>query len=48
MLKVKDSLNFNRGNVNYEGILKAKISLFIVMLTVKDSSNFNRGRSQRL
>ena len=43
--KFKDSSYFNKGNVNYEGILNGKIqiSLVIVMLTTKDSSNFNRG-----
>ena len=45
MLTIKDSSNFNIGNVDYDGILngKSKISLVIVMLTTKDSSNFNRG-----
>ena len=45
MLTIKDSSNFNKGNVDYDGILngKRKISLVIVMLTTKDSSNFNRG-----
>ena len=45
MLTIKDSSNFNKGNVDYDGILngKSKISLVIVMLTTKDSSNFNRG-----
>ena len=42
--KLKDSSNFNKGNVHYEGILngKSKISLVIVMHTIKDSSNFNK------
>ena len=45
MLTIKDSSNFNKANVDYDGILhgKSKISLVIVMLTTKDSSNFNRG-----
>ena len=45
MLTIKVSSNFNKGNVDYDGILngKSKISLVIVMLTTKDSSNFNRG-----
>ena len=45
MLRIKDSSNFNKGNVDYNGTLngKSKISLVIVMLTTKDSSNFSRG-----
>ena len=45
MLTIKDSWNFNKGNVDYDGILnrKSKISLVIVMLTTKGSSNFHRG-----
>ena len=45
MLTIKGSSNFNKGNVDYDGILngKSKISLVIVMLTTKESSNFNRG-----
>ena len=45
MLTIKNSSNFNKGNVDYDGIPngKSKISLVIVMLTTKDSSNFNRG-----
>ena len=43
--KFKDSSNFNKGNVDYDGFLtrKSKISLVIVMLITKDSSNFNSG-----
>ena len=42
--KFKDSSNFNKGNIDYEGILNGKnrINLVIVMLTIKDSSNFNK------
>ena len=45
MLTIKNSSNFNRGNIGYDGILngKSKISLVILMLTTEDSSNFNRG-----
>ena len=45
ILTIKDSSNFNKWNVDYDGVLngKSKISLVIVMLTTKDSSNFNRG-----
>ena len=45
LLKTKDSSNFNKGIVDYDGILngKSKISVLIVMLTTKDSSNFNKG-----
>ena len=45
MLTIKDSSNFNKGIVDYDGILngRSKISLVIVMLTTKESSNFNRG-----
>ena len=45
MLTIKDSSNFNKGNVDYDGILngKSEFSLAIVMLTNKDSSNFSRG-----
>ena len=37
MLIIKVSSNFNKGNVDYDGILngKSKISLVIVMLTTK-------------
>ena len=46
MLTTKDSSNFNRGNIDYDGIRngKSKFSLVIVMLTTKDSWNFNRGK----
>ena len=41
----KDSSNFNKGHVHYEGILngKRKISFVIAMLKIKGSSNFNKG-----
>ena len=44
MPTTNDSSNFNRGNVNYEGILNEKVRcLVILMLTIKVSSNFNEG-----
>ena len=40
MLTIKDSSNFKKRNVDYDGIFnaKSKISLVIVMLTTKDPS----------
>ena len=45
MLTTKDTSNFNRVNIDYDGIHngKSKISLVIVMLATKDSSYFNKG-----
>ena len=46
MLRTKESSNFNRGNVNNEGILMKKIRFeekSKLWGKFKDSSNFNKG-----
>ena len=50
MLTIKDSSNFNKGNVHYEGILheKSNISLLIVLLTTKDFSKTPQQRKRKL
>ena len=50
MLTIKDSSNFNKGKVDYDGILngKSKISLVTVNLTTKDSSKTREQRKRIL
>ena len=50
MLTIKDSSNFNKRNVDYDGIfnVKSKISLVIVMLSTKDPSKTPQQRKRKL
>ena len=50
MLTIKDSSNFNKGKVDYDGILngKSKINLVFVMLTTKDSIKTPQQRKRKL